>query len=297
MGVFASEQRIFAPRHVLGWTLFTLTSGFINAGAVMACKSFVTHITGNVTNLALDAPRASAYVFLGASFIGGAMVAVLIGEMSRSKPKAGFGIPLVLSFATLVGIAIAGKAGIFGSFGVADGNNQRAFVMLGLLGAVMGMVNAAIATATSNKVRVTHLTGPATDLAGNIIRAALGSGMGHAAELRWATLRAVKLAAFAVGAGLAVRFASRLEYDLFAVAGGILVVALGLTGAPESADASKEAAEAGDDKAAKRIAAANVTTLPAGDRTRTSARDERHDTPLQFIGPRRRDAEERDAAE
>ncbi len=296
MGVFASEQRIFTLRHVLGWTLFTLTSGFVNAGAVMACKSFVSHITGSVTNLALDAARASAYVFLGASFIGGAMIAVLIGETARSRPKAGFGIPLVVSVATLVGIALAGKAGVFGSFGADDGSNRRAFVMLGLLGAVMGMVNAAVATATSNKVRVTHLTGPATDLAGNIIRAALGSGMGHAAELRWATLRAAKLAAFAVGAGLAVRLASRLEYDLFAVAAGILVVALGLTGAPESADASEQAAGA-DDEAAERSAAANVTTLPAGDRTTTSAPEDRHDTALHSVGPRRRDADNRDAAE
>lgn len=293
--MFASEQRIFAPRHVLGWTLFTLTSGFVNAGAVMACKSFVTHITGNVTNLALDAPRATAYVFVGASFIGGAMIAVLIGETSRSRPKAGFGIPLVVSFATLVGIAIAGKAGVFGSFGVDDGSNQRAFVMLGLLAAVMGMVNAAIATATSNKVRVTHLTGPATDLAGNVIRAALGSGMGHAAELRWAMLRAVKLAAFGVGAGLAVRLASRLEYDLFAVAAGILVVALGFTGGP----ASEEAAEEGDHETAEASeeAAATPIALPADDRATTSAPDELHDAPVHFVGPRRQDADDRDAAE
>jgi hypothetical protein len=33
----------------------------------------------------------------------------------------------------------------------------------------MGMVNASIATATGNRIRVTHLTGPATDLAGNVV--------------------------------------------------------------------------------------------------------------------------------
>lgn len=238
MGVFANEERIFAPRHVLGWVLFTLASGFVNASAVMACQNFVTHITGNVTNLAADAPRAADYMFVIASFIGGGMIAVLIGEMMRARPKAAFALPLLASFVTLLGIAVAGKTGIFGAFGVDDHDNERAFIMLGLLAAVMGMVNASLGVATDNKIRVTHLTGPATDLAGNIVRAALGAGAGHAAEARWATLRFAKLAAFAVGAGLAVKSAPRLQYDLFAVAAGILIVALGFTGAPASADAS-----------------------------------------------------------
>ncbi|MBX3259964.1 MAG: DUF1275 domain-containing protein [Labilithrix sp.] len=210
----------------------------MNASAVMACQNFVTHITGNVTNLAADAPRAADYMFVIASFIGGGMIAVLIGEMMRARPKAAFALPLLASFVTLLGIAVAGKTGIFGAFGVDDHDNERAFIMLGLLAAVMGMVNASLGVATDNKIRVTHLTGPATDLAGNIVRAALGAGAGHAAEARWATLRFAKLAAFAVGAGLAVKSAPRLQYDLFAVAAGILIVALGFTGAPASADAS-----------------------------------------------------------
>ncbi|MBX3207336.1 MAG: DUF1275 domain-containing protein [Labilithrix sp.] len=243
MGVFATDERIFAPRHVLGWTLFTLASGFVNASAVMACKNFVTHITGNVTNLAADAPRATDYIFVIASFIGGGMIAVLVGETLKAKPKAAFALPLLGSFATLVGIAIAGKTGVFGGFGIDDHDNERAFIMLGLLAAVMGMVNASIAIATDNKIRVTHLTGPATDLAGNIVRAALGAGAGHAAELRWATLRFAKLAAFAIGAGLAVKSAGRLQYDLFAVAAGILIVALGFTGAPTAVDAREGKAD------------------------------------------------------
>ncbi|MBX3200111.1 MAG: DUF1275 domain-containing protein [Labilithrix sp.] len=236
MGVFANEERIFAPRHVLGWTLFTLASGFVNASAVMACKNFVTHITGNVTNLAADSPRAADYVFVIAAFIAGGMIAFVIGEAMHAKPKAAFALPLLGSFATLLGIAIAGKSGVFGAFGVDDHDNERAFIMLGLLAAVMGMVNASLGLATDNKIRVTHLTGPATDLAGNIVRAALGAGAGHAAEARWATLRFAKLAAFAIGAALAVKMAPSLQYDLFAVAAGILIVALGFTGAPAAAD-------------------------------------------------------------
>ena len=105
--------------------------------------------------------------------------------------------------------------------------------MLGLLAAAMGMVNASIAAATANQVRVTHLTGPATDLAGNIVRAALGAGKGSAIEARWAMLRSAKLGSFVVGAALAVKLADDLQYDVFSLAAGILIVALGFTGAPE----------------------------------------------------------------
>ncbi|MBX3216141.1 MAG: DUF1275 domain-containing protein [Labilithrix sp.] len=274
MGVFANEERIFAPRHVLGWTLFTLASGFVNASAVMACKNFVTHITGNVTNLAADSPRAADYAFVISAFVGGGIIAFLIGETMRSRPKAAFALPLLGSFATLLGIAVAGKSGVFGAFGVDDHDNERAFIMLGLLAAVMGMVNASLGLATDNKIRVTHLTGPATDLAGNIVRAALGAGAGHAAEARWATLRFAKLAAFAIGASLAVKAAPTLQYDLFAVAAGILIVALGFTGAPAAADAGAlDAARRGRAKGRKTPGEPPVV------------RPERYDDALPLVAP------------
>jgi uncharacterized membrane protein YoaK (UPF0700 family) len=245
MSILASDERIFQPKHVLGWTLFTLSAGFINASAVMACKSFVTHMTGNVTNLAVDTSRTTEYAFVIASFIGGAMVAVLVSETMRAKPKAAFALPLLASFVTLVVLAVLGRAGWFGAFGVDGDEGNRGFVMLGVLSAVMGMVNAAVATATQNQIRVTHVTGPATDLAANFVRAALGAGKGHFGELRWAALRVAKLATFAGGAAIAVKFADRLQYDLFAVAGGILIVALGFTGAP---DGDVPASADGDDE-------------------------------------------------
>ncbi|MDF2692120.1 MAG: putative transrane protein [Labilithrix sp.] len=240
MGGSTLEARIFEPRYYLGWLLFTLSAGFVNAGTVVACKSFVTHITGNVTNLAGGSALggtslARDYAFIVGMFIGGAMLAVLIAETLRSRPKFAFALPVLASFAILVAIGLAGRAGSFGPFGAdQDEMGPRAFTMLGLLGAAMGMVNASIANATANQVRVAHLTGPATDLAGNLVRAALGAGRGTGIELRWATLRFAKLGAFAVGAGLAAKVAGGLRYDVFIAAGGILIVALGFTGAPES---------------------------------------------------------------
>jgi len=244
MESFDVETQIFAPRQVLGWTLFTMSAGFVNAGAVMANKNFVTHITGNITNLATDIRLASDYVFIVVMFLAGAMVGVLMAETLKSKGALAFCLPLLVSFLTLIGISVAGKTGVFGPFGGSSPDpSQRAFVMLGLLAGAMGTINASIACATRNQIRVTHMTGPVTDLAGNLVRAALGAGLGSATELRWAALRAVKLLSFAVGAALAAKASETLRYDVFAAAAGILIVALGFTGAPT---AREETAQEGD---------------------------------------------------
>ena len=248
MDSFDVETRIFAPRQVLGWTLFTLSAGFVNAGALMANKNVVTHITGNVTALATDLGLAGDYIFIVVMFLAGAMVGVLMAETLKAKGALAYCLPLLLSFLALIGISMAGKAGVFGAFG---GNgrvpSQRAFLMLGLLAGAMGTVNASVAIATKNQIRITHMTGPVTDLAGNIVRAALGTGLGSSGELRWAGLRAVKLLSFAVGAGLAARVAESMQYDLFAAAAGILIVALGFTGAPPllAEESTDQAGESG----------------------------------------------------
>jgi Protein of unknown function (DUF1275) len=278
MAAFAVDSRIFQPRHLLGWLLFTGSAGFVNAGALVASKSFVTHITGSVTNIASDWALAGNYLVVVGMFIGGAMLAVLVAETLRSRAKLAFALPVLLSFGMLVAIGLAGRAGSFGTFGAAeDGLGPRAFMMLGLLAAAIGMVNASVANATANQIRVAHLTGPATDLAGNLVRAALGAGKGTYAELRWATLRFAKLAAFAAGAGMAAKVAGGLRYDVFVVAAGILIVALGFTGAPESV------AEQHDDSGSESGVAVTTSDLVhlANDRSR---REELH-------------GEDRDAAE
>ncbi|MBX3192538.1 MAG: DUF1275 domain-containing protein [Labilithrix sp.] len=243
MGAFSSESRIFAPRHVLGWVLFTLSAGFVNAGALAACKNFVTHITGNVTNIAAEPAFTTSFFLVVAAFIGGGILAIVVAESAKTKPKLAFALPVLLASLVLFGVATAGRTGLFGPFGEGDDVNPRAFTLLVVLAAAMGMVNASVAVATDNQIRITHLTGPATDLAGNIVRAALGTGKGTRTELRWAFVRVAKFTAFAVGAGIAAKLSSKLQFDAFAVAGGTLALALGCTAAPEPVEAPQPEAE------------------------------------------------------
>jgi uncharacterized membrane protein YoaK (UPF0700 family) len=244
--IAADDESIFAPRRALGFVLLTGTAGFVNAGALAACESFITHVTGSITSLgSSQSLTATPALLIAASFVLGAMMAVLIAETMKSKsPVAGVTLPLLASVLVLFTVALAGKTGMFGPFGSTGGDSRPPLLMLGLLAAAMGMVNASIAVATANKVRITHLTGPATDLAGNIIRAVLNRGAGSRAELRWALLRFSKLVAFAVGAMFAAKYAAHLQYDTFAAAAGILIVAVGLATSPSPA--SKIEAETED---------------------------------------------------
>jgi len=246
-----SEEEVFAPRNVVGWLLFSLAAGSVNASAFMACRSFVTHISGTITNLGMDASSpelAAEYGLVFGAFVGGAMLSVLTVESLPASRKNLVAIPFLLVFAVLVGVAIAGHAGAFGPFGAASNTETRgAFALLALLAGSMGVQNAAVALTTANTVRTTHLTGPATDFAANIVRAVLGRGLGTRRETRWAALRLFKMLAFAVGAGIAARYASRLDYHVFTMSAGFVIAAVGFTFAPEVGAVADPEAVPGED--------------------------------------------------
>lgn len=218
--------------------LFTLAAGIVNATALMACDSFVTNLTGSVTSLGLRSVATRALLVIVASFIAGAMLAFLAIETLRARTSAAFALPVLAVFAILVGIAVAGKAGAFGVFGEPLGGRET-FLMLSLLALGSGLLNAAVANATANRVRVTHMTGPATDLAGNLVRAALDAGEGSRVESRWAMLRVAKLVAFVAGAAIAAQLSDRLGYDTFVVAAAIVILALGAVGPPAAVAAGE----------------------------------------------------------
>jgi hypothetical protein len=237
---FSSEGEIFALRPVVGWTLFSLTAGYVNAGAFMACRNFVTHVTGTVTSAAMGGTDASIEfqpVLILVAFLVGAILAVLTSETLRARPRAAFAAPILFVMGMLVLTAIAGRAGAFGDFGGgSEGPSTQALVAS--LAVAMGSLNAAVAVATSNSIRVTHLTGPVTDLAGNLVRAVLRSGADSVREFRWAMLRTIKVLAFGTGALFAAKYASHLMYDTFVAGAAMLALALRLTTFDEERTAS-----------------------------------------------------------
>lgn len=225
-----SDDALFAPRKVLGWTLFSLAAGTVNGGALMACRSFVTHVTGTITNLGIDASNpglAAEYALVFGGFFTGAMGAVLIIETLPARRRELHAIPLLIVFGILLVVAIGGQAGHFGPFGAMNVETPGAFALLTLLAGAMGLQNAAIAQTTRNAIRTTHLTGPTTDLAASLVRSVLGRGLGTAGEARWVLLRLVKILAFVCGAALAASRATQLKYGIFIVAAVFVILGIG----------------------------------------------------------------------
>lgn len=223
-----SPSTIFSPRHVPSWLLLAFGAGSVNAGAFLACERFVTHVTGTVTRLGLDAGLWTLMLDYGivlGCFVAGAMASVLALDARFHRGKAPLhALPLGIVATMLVGVALAGRLGAFGAFGQTV-ETAGAFALLSLLGFAMGLQNAAVASTTGLAIRTTHMTGPASDLGVHLATAYFTSGEARRAALRMAALRGGKILAFTLGAVAMVPLARAAQYGAFLVPAAAIVLA------------------------------------------------------------------------
>ncbi len=217
-----SPDSVFSLRHAPSWVLLAFSAGAVNAIAFFACQRFVTHVTGTVTNMGIDASYVTLaldYAFVLVCFILGAMAssALLDGRHHRHK-KVRHSVPLLAVSGILLGVGVAGVSGAFGRYG-GSVESTRDFAFLSLLSFAMGMQNAAVATSTGSLVRTTHMTGPATDLGVHLTVALQTKGKTRITALRHVALRAAKIVAFASGAAGGAALAKQLCCALRASAG------------------------------------------------------------------------------
>ncbi|MBX3192457.1 MAG: DUF1275 domain-containing protein [Labilithrix sp.] len=210
-------HEVTSLRHLGSWALLAFSAGAVNAGALLACQRFVAHVTGTVTRIGVDAGDFLAldYLLVLVAFIAGAASAILLArKVGAQKPA--YWLPLTLVSLTLVGVALAGHAGLFGVFG---GTVETAhdFALLAILSFAMGMQNAAVAASTAMAVRTTHMTGPATDLAIALAVLASGDGKERDEAKRSILLRTTKLVAFVTGAVAMTLIGSRLGFLAFTI--------------------------------------------------------------------------------
>jgi uncharacterized membrane protein YoaK (UPF0700 family) len=211
---------IFSLRHAPSWLLLTMAAGAVNAGAFLACRRFVTHVTGTVTLLGMDSDNWHLmldYAVVFACFIAGAMTSVLAidGRYHRGLTPL-YALPLVVVTGLLSLVAALGSAGLFGRFG-GSVESLPDFAMLSLLSFAMGLQNAAVSTSTGAVVRTTHLTGPATDLGVFLATCFFTAGEERRRAFQRALLRFGKVVGFAIGAALMVPAARHLGYGAFFV--------------------------------------------------------------------------------
>jgi uncharacterized membrane protein YoaK (UPF0700 family) len=218
MQTLHKPDSVFSLRHAPSWLMLTFAAGAVNAMTLLACARFVTHVTGTVTRLGVELAHwtiALDFALVVFCFIAGAMVAGLLinGRAHRGKRPL-FALPLWITATVTAAMAIAGASGWLGAFGGAV-DEPGDFLLLSGLSFAMGLQNAAVATSTGLLVRTTHLTGPATDLGMHLAELLFARGEARAVARRHAALRAGKVAAFALGAAVAVPLAHRLGFLAF----------------------------------------------------------------------------------
>jgi uncharacterized membrane protein YoaK (UPF0700 family) len=226
-----TPETIYAPRHLPSWLLLAASAGFVNGWAFLMCEQFVTHVTGTVTRLGLEWPVIGLmleYAVIVVNFVAGAAASVLwIQARALRGRKPRWATPLLFVVLILVAVALVGKAGLFGRFGGTHAADPPPVVLLSLLAFAMGLQNAAVASTTGLAVRTTHLTGPATDLGIHLGVAALATAGERRSALLGAALRAGKIAAFLLGAGLSYPLTRAFDYlALVAPAAGVFVAVL-----------------------------------------------------------------------
>lgn len=209
-------RTVHAPPHLASWNALALSAGAVNAIAFGACARFVTHVTGVVTRVGVDAVEpllVLEYLFVLGAFVLGAGLSVALSDGRRWRglePRPW--LPLALVAAILGATGVAGTLGAFGAFGGSP-EEPPDFALLGALALAMGLQNASVASATGMLVRTTHMTGPATDLgiAFGTLAHTTPRDVREAAR-RSAVLRGSKIAAFASGAALGLALGGALGY-------------------------------------------------------------------------------------
>jgi len=241
-----SPQAVFSMRHVPSWLLLAFGAGSVNVIAFLACSRFVTHVTGTVTSIGMDAGTVTLAldygVVLGCFLLGAMSAAAMLDGRHQQKKRPLYAAPLFLVSIILAAVALAGAAGIFGPFG-GSVESPRDFAFLSVLAFAMGLQNAAVATSTGLVVRTTHMTGLTTDVGIHLTTALYAEGETRRTAIRQAALRAAKIAAFAAGGALGAVLVPRFHYGAFLVPSALVLGAtlLSFVGLPsDQARSSQE---------------------------------------------------------
>lgn len=222
---------LHSRRHWVMWFLFCHAAGAVNAGALLACNRFVTHITGTSTRIGVDMGEwrlVADYSIVLLCFILGAACSVFFLHGRDIKEKQPMhAIPLVIASLLLVGVAAAGHGGVFGEFGEAV-ESTGDFLLLSLLSTAMGIQNATVAASSSMVVRTTHMTGPASDI-GVLLGTALHSqGRARLDALRGVALRVWNLTGFILGCAAMAALSEEAEYLAFLFPSALILAGAGL---------------------------------------------------------------------
>lgn len=213
------------------WFLLAAGAGMINTGGFLACRRFVSHVTGFATmhgvglaeaHWADAASMASVplYFLLGCMFS-----AWVVDRRIQQGLSPLYVLPLTVIAALLALVVAMGNLGVFGEFGHYDLKANH--LLLAILCLACGIQNAVVSTATGLILRSTHLTGTTTDLGTGLVRCLWmkRNSPERGLEARFNAMRAGQITAFILGASIGAYVFPHWHFLAFAVPGGIALVA------------------------------------------------------------------------
>jgi uncharacterized membrane protein YoaK (UPF0700 family) len=217
------------PRSViLHWFLLSFLAGSINAGGLLSCGRFVSHMTGFYTLFGKSAASLRWDEMLGLFtipiyFLVGSMIsAVLVEHPIHRGQKPHYSLVMFMECVCLFLAAGLGYFGGFGDFG--DSVHLKAdYVLLALLCMASGLQNSAVSCASEGTVRTTHMTGNTTDLGIEIVRiwSLRKKTFEKKRESRTAWTRAGIMFSFAIGSAVGAALFIRFHYLGFIFTGAI----------------------------------------------------------------------------
>lgn len=216
------------------WFLLAAGAGLINTGGFLACRRFVSHVTGFATMHGIDLADgnwvgALSMALVPLYFLLGCMFSAWVVDRRIQQGKNPFyALPLGIIALLLGFVALGGEQGIFGVFG--EYNQRLDHLLLAVLCLACGIQNAVVTTATGAIMRSTHLTGTTTDLGTGLVRCLLmpAGSPERRLERRFNWMRAGQIACFIVGASVGAYVFPQWHYAGFTIPGGIALLSAGL---------------------------------------------------------------------
>lgn len=174
--IFGSENiSAYTRSNMAIWMLLAFQAGLINIGGLLACHSFVSHVTGFATMFAMEYEssryhHAFGLLIIPLTFLAGGMVSgVLIDLRIKLQKKPRYYIVFGFLFFLTLATAIGGFNNVFGDFGIPL-STPAGYALVSLLCFTCGVQNGTITLVSKSVVRTTHLTGITTDLGIGLVR-------------------------------------------------------------------------------------------------------------------------------
>jgi uncharacterized membrane protein YoaK (UPF0700 family) len=165
----------YSRTNVCIWMILAFQAGLLNIGGLLACHSFVSHVTGFATLFGLEANHnhflaASGMLLVPVFFLFGAMLSgYLVDLRLKLNKNPHYYVVFGVLFFLLLGVVVGGFNGVFGTFGEPL-ETKGDYTLLALLCLVCGIQNGTITLVSKSVVRTTHLTGVTTDLGIGLVR-------------------------------------------------------------------------------------------------------------------------------